>query len=113
MSAAREAGFEGVDQWWESRSRARQRSQRSVAEVGAGQWLRYVVGGLEVAGALGVLVPRLSGLAALGIAALMAGAAVTSVFVLGVSPVVPLALMVVAGLVAWFRRASVQALFPR
>jgi len=35
-------------------------------QIGSGQWLRYLVGGLEVAGAVGVLVPRLSALAATG-----------------------------------------------
>lgn len=30
------------------------------AEIGASQWLRYVVGVLEVAGAVGLLIPLLS-----------------------------------------------------
>ena len=30
------------------------------ATIGLGQWFRYVVGALELAGAVGVLVPRLS-----------------------------------------------------
>ncbi len=37
------------------------------ATIGIGQWFRYLVGVLEIAGAVGVLVPRLSGLAALGL----------------------------------------------
>lgn len=82
-------------------------------ELGAGQWLRYAVGMLEIAGALGVLVPRLCGLAALGLAALMAGAVITNALVFGVSPAVPLALLVVAALVAWFRRSTIQALLQR
>jgi uncharacterized membrane protein len=44
------------------------------ATIGIGQWFRYVVGALELAGAVGVLIPRLSGLAALGLIGLMAGA---------------------------------------
>ncbi len=44
------------------------------AAIGAGQGLRYVVGTLEIAGAIGVLVPRLCGLAAAGLALLMIGA---------------------------------------
>ena len=32
--------------------------------IGIGQWFRYVVGALEIFGAIGVLVPRTSGLAA-------------------------------------------------
>ena len=49
------------------------------ADIGAGQGLRYVVGALEVAGAVGLLVPRLAGLAALGLVGLMLGATFTNV----------------------------------
>lgn len=75
------------------------------AEIGVGQWFRYAIGALEVAGAGGVLVPRLSGLAALGLACVMIGAALTNAVVLGTSPLLPLALLVGA-LVAWGRRAD-------
>ena len=68
-----------------------------------GQWFRYVVGALEIAGAAGVLVPRLSGLAALGLLCLMAGAILTNLFVLGTSPLLPMGLLVVSALVAWGR----------
>ncbi|TWD74871.1 DoxX-like protein [Kribbella amoyensis] len=80
------------------------------AEIGAGQWLRFFVGCCEVAGALGLLIPRLAGPAALGLAGLMAGATVTNVFVLGVAPVVPLVVLLVAGVVAWSRRAALREL---
>src|SRR6266536_3073226 len=40
-------------------------------QIGAGQWLRYLVGALELAGAIGLLLPRLSGLAALGLLGLL------------------------------------------
>ncbi|MEU4394566.1 DoxX family protein [Kribbella sp. NPDC023855] len=83
------------------------------AEIGAGQWLRFLVGALEVAGAVGVLIPRLTGLAALGLTLLMGGAVITTAFVLGASPAVPLAILVIAGLVAWFRRFSTRALIAR
>jgi putative oxidoreductase len=69
------------------------------ADVGAGQGLRYLVGAAEVAGAVGLLVPRLAGPAALGLVALMMGAAVTNVVVLGVSPALPLGLLVAAAVV--------------
>ena len=49
---------------------------RNVRHIGIGQWFRYLVGVLEIAGAVGVLIPRLSGLAALGLMCLMAGATV-------------------------------------
>src|SRR4051812_20129834 len=49
--------------------------------IGAGQWLRYAIGLVEVAGGIGLLIPRLSGLAALGLVGLMLGATVTNVLV--------------------------------
>jgi uncharacterized membrane protein len=70
--------------------------------VGVGQWLRYVVGGLELAGAIGLLIPLLSGLAALGVTALMAGASVTNLLV-GLPPWIPLAFLVVAAVIARVR----------
>jgi uncharacterized membrane protein YphA (DoxX/SURF4 family) len=82
------------------------------ATIGAGQWLRYVVGALEVAGAVGLLVPRLSGLAALGLAALMAGATVTNLFVIGESPWLPVGLLLVSAVVAWGRWSRTRALRP-
>lgn len=74
------------------------------ATIGIGQWFRYVVGALEIAGAVGVLIPRLSGLAALGLVCLMAGATITNLFVLGASPLLPVGLLLVSALVAWGRR---------
>jgi uncharacterized membrane protein YphA (DoxX/SURF4 family) len=50
--------------------------------IGAGQWLRYLVGTLELAGAIGLLTPRLAGLAAAGLAANMAGATIINATVL-------------------------------
>ena len=50
------------------------------ATIGIGQWLRYLVGALEIAGAVGVLIPRLSGPAALGLGCLMVGATLTNLF---------------------------------
>lgn len=51
-------------------------------QIGAGQWLRYLVGAAELAGAAGLLVSRLAGLAAAGLAADMAGASIINVAVL-------------------------------
>ena len=83
------------------------------ADIGAGQWLRFAVGALELAGALGLLVPRLAGTAALGIAALMTGAVVTNVVVLQTGPAVPIALLLAGALVAAARRHEVRALAAR
>src|SRR5919107_2624650 len=83
------------------------------ATIGIGQWFRYLVGALEIAGAVGVLVSRLSGLAALGLLCLMAGAILTNVLVLGTSPLVPIVLMVVSALVAWGRWPWTRTLFTK
>jgi uncharacterized membrane protein YphA (DoxX/SURF4 family) len=82
------------------------------ATIGAGQWLRYLVGALEVAGAVGLLVPRLSGLAALGLAALMVGATITNLFI-GESPWLPVGLLLVSAVLAWGRRSRTRALAGR
>jgi putative oxidoreductase len=81
------------------------------ATIGVGQWFRYVVGALEIAGAVGVLIPRFSGLAALGLVCLMAGATLTNVLVLGASPLLPLVLLAVGVLVAWGRWPRTRILF--
>ena len=80
------------------------------ATIGIGQWFRYVVGVLEIVGAVGVLIPRLAGLAALGLVCLMVGAAITNVFVLGASPLVPIVLTVVGALVVWGRWSWTRSL---
>jgi putative oxidoreductase len=51
-------------------------------QLAAGQWLRYLVGTAELAGAIGLLIPRLTGLAAAGLAADMAGASIINATVL-------------------------------
>ncbi|TQM80829.1 DoxX-like protein [Saccharothrix saharensis] len=83
--------------------------------IGSGQWLRYVTGVLEIAGALGLLVPVLCGLAGLGLAGVMAGAVVTELFVLRDSSgaVLPAVLLVLAAVVAWGRRDTVRGLLQR
>lgn len=83
------------------------------ADIGVGQWLRYLVGALEVCAAAGLLVPRLSGLAALGLAGLMAGAAVTNQFVLGQSPWLPVGLLLVSAAIARGRWSQTTALAGR
>jgi len=72
-------------------------------DIGAGQWLRYLVGICEVAGAVGLLVPRLVALAALGLTGLMAGAVVTNVLI-GVNPALPAAFLLAAAVIAYARR---------
>lgn len=83
------------------------------ARIGAGQWMRYFVGAVEIAGAVGILIPLLSGLAALGLTALMVGATVTNLFVIDDAPWIPIAVLVMSALVAWGRWPRTKAVGGR
>jgi putative oxidoreductase len=52
------------------------------ARIGAGVWFRYFVGAIELVGAVGLLVPRLSAPAAIWLACIMAGAVIAHLTVL-------------------------------
>lgn len=84
-------------------------------DLGTGQWLRVVVGLLEIAGGIGLLVPRLAGLAAACLVALMVGATVAQLFFLSEGYwYTPVILGVLLGVVAWVRRAEIpRALIRR
>src|SRR6266496_4365151 len=79
-------------------------------QIGAGQWLRYLVGALELAGAVGLLLPRLSGLAALGLVGLLVGATATNLLVIDQGPWLPLGLLPVSALVTWARWPQTKTL---
>ena len=49
-------------------------------DIGFGQWFRYLTGVLEIAAAIGLVIPRICGIAALGLAGSMTGAALTELF---------------------------------
>jgi putative oxidoreductase len=83
------------------------------ADIGAGQWLRYVVGVLELAGAVGLLLPRVAGVAAVGLIALMTGALVTHAVVLDGAPVIEGVFLVATTAVAYDRRAEIRSLATR
>ncbi|TCO53735.1 DoxX family protein [Actinocrispum wychmicini] len=83
-------------------------------EIGVGQWLRYVTGVLEIAGGIGVFIPMLCGLAALGLALVLLGATLTELFMVSHGgPTLPLILLVVAAAVAVLRRDTTVALVKR
>ena len=73
--------------------------------IGLGDGFRYLVGVLEIAGGLGLLVPHASHLAALGLALVMVGAVVTSLTVLaaGALTITPAVLFVLFALIARVR----------
>ena len=78
------------------------------AAVGLGQWFRYLTGGLEVAGALGLLNGHTAGLAAGMLASVMAGAVLAHLFILGGSAAMPLGLLALSLWVSYamFRESS-------
>lgn len=86
---------------------------QTFADIGVGQWLRYLTGTLEIAGGIGLLIPRLSGLAALGLAGVMSGAVLAEVFLLDADVLVPLILLVAVAAIAWLRRDRTLALLGR
>lgn len=86
----------------------------TLEQIGLGQWLRYVTRAVELAGGVGLLIPRLAGPAALGLVGVMAGATAANVLVLSpVMAVLTVALGVVAASIAWARRAEVKDLLGR
>jgi putative oxidoreductase len=93
-------------------------SHSSVQEfglIGAGQWFRYFVGTVELAGAIGLLTPWLAGLAAAGLAADMAGATIINATVLHNTTYGPMVSMTailcaVFVLVAYGRRQQIKGL---
>jgi putative oxidoreductase len=83
-------------------------------DLGTGQWLRVVVGLLEVAGGIGLLVPRLAGLAASCLVALMVGATIAQLFFLSEGFwYTPVILGVLLGVVAWVRRTEISRVLER
>lgn len=78
------------------------------ADIGAGQWLRILVGALEISAAVGLVIPRWCGPAALGLVGLMAGAAFTNAVVLSTSPLIPVGFGIVAALIASARRHEIR-----
>jgi len=83
----------------------------TFAQIGWGQGFRYLTGVVEVAGAIGLVVPRLAGLAATGLIGLMTGAVLTQVLVLEPAwSAMPAAFAVVFATIAWDRRPETREL---
>ena len=79
-------------------------------EIGAGQWLRYVVGAFELAGGIGLTTRRFAGPAAVGLVLLMVGAGLTQAFVLhgGLLVLTPVVLGLLAAAIAYGRRETLR-----
>ncbi|MDX8032886.1 DoxX family protein [Lentzea sp. BCCO 10_0856] len=83
-------------------------------DIGFGQWFRYLTGVLEIGTAIGLLIPRVCGIAALGLAGIMGGAALTEFFLVtngGLDDAaMPLFFMVWALVIAIYRREQILGL---
>ena len=80
-------------------------------DIGFGDWFRYFTGTVELAGGIGLLVPRLSGLAAAGLSITTVLAAATQAFLLDAPALAPfpLVLAVLFGWMAYQRRDTIVA----
>jgi putative oxidoreductase len=81
-------------------------------QIGLGQWFRVFTGTLEVTGALLVLVPATAAIGALLLAAVMVGAIVTHLFIIGGSPLMAVVLLAIAIAIAYLRRQQISSLVP-
>lgn len=72
--------------------------------IGLGDWFRYLMAVLEIAGAVALLIPVLSGLAGLAFVGLMVGAIATHLFVIGEGAAPLVVYVVLAAVIAWGRR---------
>ncbi|WP_018349272.1 DoxX family protein [Longispora albida] len=89
---------------------------QSFETIGFGQWFRVLTGVCELAGGIGLLIPPLAGLAALGLAGVMAGATLTNLFLLPGQEPIAITTVVLGAiflLIARGRHASTRALLTR
>ncbi|MEU1039307.1 DoxX family protein [Streptomyces sp. NPDC005907] len=75
-------------------------------KLGWGSTGMYLIGALELAGGIALLIPLLSSVAAVSLSALMVGAFIVNVTAIhGPYPATPLILIVPLALIAWARRS--------
>jgi putative oxidoreductase len=86
---------------------------RLFADIGWGQWFRYVTGVVEVGGALLLLIPALAGASALLLMSVMVAATGIELFVLHRPPAAAMACLCAHTVIAGGRRAQTRRLFAR
>ena len=82
-------------------------------KIGIGQWFRFVTGGIEVASAILLLIPRFTPVGAALLICTMIGAVIAHLTVLGSSPLPPLVLGLLAGIILYGRFGRLTTLFHR
>jgi hypothetical protein len=82
-------------------------------KIGIGQWFRYVTGGIEVASAILLLIPRLTPVGAALLFCTTVGAALSHLFLIGGSPVPALVLACFAAIILRGRFGTLKALLGK
>ena len=82
-------------------------------KIGVGQWFRYVTGGIEVASAILLLIPRLTLVGAALLVCTMSGAVLSHLFLIGGSPVAAVVLLCFAAIILWGRFGTLKALLRK
>jgi len=83
------------------------------AQIGLGQWFRFVTAGVEIAGAVALLIPGLTGLGAAWLGTTMFFAVVAHLFVLRSNPGGAIVLLVLSSSLAWLMREQLVMLRER
>ena len=80
-----------------------------AASMGFGLSGLHIVGVLEIAGAVGLLLRGVAGFAGVCLVALMVGATIDTIVMLGLSPLIaaPVVTLILVTIIAWGRRATI------
>jgi uncharacterized membrane protein YphA (DoxX/SURF4 family) len=82
-------------------------------KIGIGQWLRYITGGIEIASAILLLIPRLTPVGAALLVCTMTGAVLTHLVLIGGSAVPAFVLACLAAIILWGRFGTLKALLRK
>jgi putative oxidoreductase len=82
-------------------------------KIGIGQWFRYITGGIEVASAILLLIPRLTPVGAALLVCTMTGAVLTHLVLLGGSALPALVLACFATIILWGRFGTLKTCYGK
>lgn len=80
-------------------------------DIGWGDWFQYVTGIVQILGATALLIPRLSGLAALALVGFVLSALGFHATYLDFTPIPIIILGILSAVIAWGRRNTIVRLF--
>lgn len=82
-------------------------------QIGIGHWFRIVLGIVELASAVAILLPATVALGGLLLTAIMVGAVLTHLFVIGGSPAPAIVLLLITATITWLHRSRLPGLARR